>query len=60
MKISWGHCQIHAKTYSTAAKQPIFWDVLSDLAEISHYDFEITSLNCGNLYQTWTLAVSNI
>lgn len=45
-KIPWGPCRVHAVFYCIASEQPTFWDVLSCLAEITRYDFEISSLDC--------------
>lgn len=46
IEIPWGHCRIHAEFYCMASEQPIFWDLLTRLLEITRYDFEISSLNC--------------
>lgn len=46
VEIPWGHCRIDAISYRMPSKQPAFWNVLGGLAEITRYDFEISSLNC--------------
>ncbi len=45
IEIPWGHCRIDAMAFHIPSKQPAFWNVLGYLAEITRYDFEISSLN---------------
>lgn len=46
VQIPFGCCQVRAISFATAGQQPAPWAVLSGLAKITHYDFEIISLNC--------------
>lgn len=46
VRIPFGHCQIRAISFGTPWQQPAYWNVLGGLTQITHYDFEILSLNC--------------
>lgn len=59
VQIPFGHCQVRAISFATAGQQPATWAVLSGLAKITHYDFEIISLNCRlGSYSPWRFLVN--
>ena len=45
VQIPFGRCQIRASSLGTASKEPATWAVFSGLANMTHYDFEVISLN---------------
>lgn len=45
-QIPFGHCQVRAISFGTTSQEPVAWIVLSGLAKITHYDFQIFSLTC--------------
>lgn len=52
VEIPLGHCKIQAVSF--ADYKPASWSVLGDLAEITRYDFKISSLNCyTGAYGPW-------
>lgn len=46
IKIPWGRCQLRLGFYRGSPGKWIFWDMLIWLVKITHYEFEISSLNC--------------
>lgn len=59
VQIPFGSCQIRAISFATAGQQPATWAILSGLAKITHYDFEVISLNCRmGSYGPWRSLVN--
>lgn len=59
VQIPFGRCQIRAISFATAGQQPATWAVLGGLAKITHYDFDVISLNCRiGSYSPWRSLVN--
>lgn len=57
VEIPLGHCRIQAISFSDY--KPASWRVLGDLAQITRYDFKISSLNCySGFFGPWETLLS--
>lgn len=56
VQIPFGHCTINPFSFST--HMPAVWSVLEGLADITHYDFTLTSLSCKLGEDHWPSTLS--